>query len=884
MAEIRCPNCGKSNPDILDICQFCQTPLKPESVLRIGQNPTKKNTGELESVLPEWLRDVRQQSRDSAEEEATQAAAQPKVQKNEPPDLLAGLASQAGSADEEEVPDWLASINPTDKPKPTPPSTPAPETDFFAQFNQSQAKPAGESPQADVPSWAASAASAADQSPASGEKDELSQWFAKASGQPEEIVEFDPEAGGVSGFDSPVAPAQEPAPKEEEDLSWLRNLEEASKQTGDLKAPKQDRDWTANFDMPVPPSQPAGSQEDLSWLDSLGGIEESAETPQQPPQQPSKSGEDLGWLNNLGPASEPQPFDASPGKPISSKPFASEEDLNWLNSLGATSEPPQPFNVPVPGAASDKPTSQEDLSWLNELGGKPEPLSTPPFAEPAPGAGDTPRQTAPLGQKKDEAETPDWLKSAAEAPSMPAPGDLSMDWFTHKDQPVDEKPVSPTGTPPSTPQPSPFSDLFSTPGEASSLSNQDVDSLFSEMPDWLSRPEPETDESAAPQAATPAMQGEESLAPVDLPSWVQAMRPVESVISETSPSAEDQPEEKEGPLAGLRGVIPGAPIGSSRRPKTISLKLQATDEQQASAALLEQILGSETSPRALITSSSIGSQQWLRWALAALFLLVLGAVIGLRSQSMLIPAPLEGSSLSDAVLSIPAGAKVLVVIDYEPALTGEMEAIGGPLLDQMVFSSHPDLAFISTSPNGSALVERLMTSSKINQPAPDGFGYEAGVQYLNLGYLPGGSAGVLGFVESPGEIIPASGVGALSDYAALVVMTDHAESGRVWVEQLQNRKQLDPALSNQPLLVVASAQAGPLLQPYVSSQQITGMLSGLSEAARYESGNNSRPGIARSYWDAFGIGLIMSIALIVIGSLWSLYTGMRARRADAEQG
>jgi len=405
------------------------------------------------------------------------------------------------------------------------------------------------------------------------------------------------------------------------------------------------------------------------------------------------------------------------------------------------------------------------------------------------------------------------------------------------------------------------------------------------MPDWLSRPEPGTDESASPQTATPPAESEESLAPVDLPSWVQAMRPVEAVISETAPSAEDQPEEKEGPLAGLRGVIPGAPIGSSRRPKAISLKLQVTDEQQASAALLEQILGSETSPRALITSSFIGSQQWLRWALTSLFLVVLGAVIGLRSQNMPVSAsvPIEGIGIANAVMSIPADAKVLVVIDYEPALAGEMEAIGAPLLDQMVLLSHPNLSFIATSPNGSALVERLMTSTKINQPAPDGFEYQAGEQYLNLGYLPGGSAGVLGFVESPAEIIPASEVGSFSQYAALVVMTDHAESGRIWVEQLQRGKQIDPALTNQPLLMVASAQAGPLLQPYVSSRQITGMISGLSDAARYEFANNSRTGIARSYWDTFGIGLTMSIALIILGSLWSLFMGIRARRA-AEQG
>ncbi len=46
----------------------------------------------------------------------------------------------------------------------------------------------------------------------------------------------------------------------------------------------------------------------------------------------------------------------------------------------------------------------------------------------------------------------------------------------------------------------------------------------------------------------------------------------------------------------------------------------------------------------------------------------------------------------------------------------------------------------------------------------------------------------------------------------------------------------------------------------------------------------SRPGIARSYWDTFGIGLMMAVALIILGSLWSLFTGMRARRANAEQG
>jgi hypothetical protein len=895
MAELRCPNCGKSNPDFLDICQFCKTPLKPEATLRIGQTPTKKNTGELESALPDWLKDVRQQARDSAEAEAAQAASQPRPQKNEPPDLLAGLASQTSDAGEEDVPDWLARINPPAQSKPSAPSDSAPEpgTDFFAQFNQGESKPGpGSQPvQRESSPWANMGNQS---SPA--EKDELSDWFATASEQPEETVELDPDAGQddmgwASNLGSLSSSAEQSAPKEEEDLSWLHNLEATAKQTGDLQAPKPEMDWNTNFELPATPSQPSASPDDLSWLDNLGGIEAPLQqdpvqpsTPQNDlgwldqfggisepsqPSQPASSQEDLSWLNNLGASSEPQPSNVSPDQPGSPQPLASEEDLSWLNKFGGTSEPSQPFD-----STPEKPSS-EDLSWLNTLGQESEPFAAPPLSEPPSTGIPAPRQTAPLGQKaeKDADVEPDWLKSAIEPPSMPAPGDLSMDWFTGTGQPAGEKPA------PATPQAAPFeADIFSTPNQSDAVSNQEVDSLFStQMPDWLSQTEPGTAESASQQADISSTVSDESLAPVDLPSWVQAMRPVESVISETTPSVADQPTETEGPLAGLQGVIPMAPIGSSRRPKAVSLKLQASDEQQASAALLEQILGTETSPRTLIASSFVAPQQWLRWVLTGLFLIVLSAVIFLRSQSMPVSAslPVEVGSLSNAVMNIPAGAKVLVVVDYEPSLAGEMEAISGPLLDQMTLLSHPSFSFIATSPNGAALIERLMSNPNINQ---------AGAPYLNLGYLPGGATGVLGFLESPSRVNPFADVQSFSEYSALVVLSDHAESGRIWVEQLQNQKQIDATLVNKPFIMVASAQAGPLLQPYVSSGQITGLISGISDAARYEFVNNSRPGIARSYWDAFGLGLMMSIVLIIAGSLWSLFTGIRARGTDAKQG
>jgi hypothetical protein len=946
-------------------------------MVHTGEKPTKKNTGELEAVLPEWLRDARQQARDLAEEDAAQAATQPKIQKVEPPDLLAGLAFQAGSSDEDEVPDWLSSISPMNKPAPAS-SKPEPTTDFFAQFNKSEPAPK-EEPVKDQPAFGMNEA------PTSSEKEDLSAWFSQASEQPLDTFSFEPEPASIDSGWSPAPDAlsssSQPSASEEEDLSWLHNLEASAKQTDELKAPRSDSGWTASFEtpssvepgqedlswlnnlggMPAPDAQqPSDAHEDLSWLNNLGGTPISS-----PPasSQPSAAQEDLSWLNDLGgtPASNPpgakqtpdskedlswlndlagtpasgqpvadQPSQANddlswlnnfaaPAQPFSDKPAEPQKDLDWLGTIGGTSEPAQP--------ATSK--AEDDLGWLNKFASTPESDQTPAstdfswlneFPQNADDSGlagltlepeqpfddlsETPQeplfspsQTAPLTPDAGINSMPDWLRDATQTPSMP----LSMDTlnqfrddrnikpaheepFSWKNFTLEAKPGEEEALPSQPEAPLDSSDIFSLPADSAPMSSQDVDSLFSmDMPDWLSQ-EPAKEEFPSQQASVDS-EDAGTLAPVDLPSWVQAMRPMDAAISDTSVHIDDQPAEREGPLAGLRGVIPIAPIGSSQRPKPISLKLQASAEQQAGATLLEQLLANETAPRAIPATMAITSQAMLRRVLGVLVLLVLGAVLVLRSQMMPISSavPVAADAVANTITLIPDNSQVLLVLDYEPALAGELEASSGPVLAQLV-SRHPTFSFVSMSSNGPALVERLMTTTRINQPAPNGAGYVAGTNYFSLGYLPGGDSGVLGFVQSPQKTIPGSTVATLSGYAAVVVLTDHAESARVWVEQIQNAKRADIMLTNQPLLIVASAQAGPLLQPYVASGQVTGLISGFAEAARYEYKNAISLGTARSYWDAFSVGLMMAIVLIIAGSLWSLVTGRRARRAEAEQG
>jgi hypothetical protein len=789
VATIRCPQCGRDNPEGLELCQFCQTPLQAEPA--------------------------------------------PPASPDESSDLLAGLASQASSAADEEMPDWLASLRPAITPEPEP--EPEPEAE----------------PESGVE----------EQPSAQQEEDELSPWFSRTSEPQEGMFEFDAGEGQANaGWESPFdesADREEPfPPKEEEDLSWLYNLEAAAKQqTGELQKPAPESDWT-------PETQSSSDSQDLGWLDRLGGPGESAPA-EQPSEEPASPTDAPDWLNQLGAISEP-------AQPV--LPEDLPQDLDWLDQLGTSSGLPPMDAAPAPSVPTIEPfegeeplpASGEDLGWLDQLGkpearpqdiaGEAEPPSVPPFAE----------EISEAEQPASGDAEPDWLKSATEVPTMPPPGDLSMDWFTRVDSAEREStPAAPA---------SPFEADSSLTGEdAHGLSNQDLDSLFSvDLPDWLSRPEPEESSSQSSGEG----ERDESLAPAELPSWVQAMRPVEAVISETAAAEADQPVETEGPLAGLHSVIPIAPIGAPRKPKPVSLTLQVSEDQQASVALLEKILESETSPRALVPPTFVQSQQWLRWALSGLILLLLSGVIFLRSQLMPASPVLSGPSaeLTNALLRVPAGANVLVVVDYEPSLTGEMEAISTPLLEQIVLLSQPELSFLTTSPSGVALIERLV--DRLNQPED---------RAVNLGFLPGGSVGVLGFMESPQRILPLAEVRSFSEYSALVVLTDHAESGRVWIEQLHGRRQVDPALTDQSLLVVASAQAGPLLQPYVSSGQVTAMLSGLPDAARLEAVNN-RPGLARSYWDPFGIGLMMAVFLTVAGSLWSIFVGLRARQAETQQG
>jgi hypothetical protein len=402
-----------------------------------------------------------------------------------------------------------------------------------------------------------------------------------------------------------------------------------------------------------------------------------------------------------------------------------------------------------------------------------------------------------------------------------------------------------------------------------------MDPIFTEVPDWLTAATPQPAEDTAEEA--PAGEEAPAITPGALPSWVQAMRPVEAARPVPGKTGELTLETK-GALAGLQGVLPSTPYsGPSSKPKAISVKLQASEEQLNHANLLEQILLAETRPEPMIVQPRVVTQRALKIGIAVvLFLVILAAVFG---GSSIFPMPVgwprEVQGALTAVEAIPPGSPVLVVFDYEPSLAGEMEAVAAPLLDHLIIRSHPRLTILSTSPTGSSLAERLLQGPLRDLQYSD---------YTNLGYLAGGLGGVRGFAQDPLASMPLAadaspawivgstqGIQRLSDYTAIIVIVDRADAGRTWIEQTRDLH------GSSSFIVVASAQAGPMIQPYYESSQINGLVTGLFDAAVVEQSNAGRPGLARKYWDAYNLALMLAILLVGFGSLWSLVAGLRER-------
>lgn len=369
---------------------------------------------------------------------------------------------------------------------------------------------------------------------------------------------------------------------------------------------------------------------------------------------------------------------------------------------------------------------------------------------------------------------------------------------------------------------------------------------------------------------------EAEIEPGRLPGWLEAIKPIESVAPLRVPTDLDRQTEISGPLAGFQGVIPVTPLTpASPMPPRHAHKAQLTEKQRVYANLLENLVAEEAKPRSQETVKTAAPSSIFRFIVGSLLvgLLVFILASGTSFSPLPVLYPPETVAFFDILqqwtqLQNPP-ARILVAVDYEPGLTGEMQTIASYPIRQLL-DSKASLALISTVPSGPALGQQLIeviTEDLALLPTD-------AHQVINLGYLVGGSTSLASLAIHPAVAAPSSldgqfawdstllqGIQSVADFDGLLVLTDNPDTARAWIEQVQ------PSLGGRPFLVISSAQSAPMVVPYYQSNQIQGILAGLSGGAVYEQLAQRSASQTRSYWDAYQAGILLIIIAILIGAL-----------------
>ena len=399
-----------------------------------------------------------------------------------------------------------------------------------------------------------------------------------------------------------------------------------------------------------------------------------------------------------------------------------------------------------------------------------------------------------------------------------------------------------------------------------------------ELPDWLSELKPEMPlpgpEDVEEGAARP------DLAPATLPSWLEAMRPVDTFRPEIAIEPEDvQAVESAGPLAGLRGVLMAEPVvAMPRSSSAVSGQLEITERQYAQAELLHRLV--EEEERDIAIPAGEGRRFPItRWVISLVLFLALvipGSFerLGFTGFSLPTVVPREMNSFIGLVESLPIDQPALVVFDFTPGYSGELDTVASTILQHMLARSLPIIT-VSTRPSGSPLAERLLREVSADNPLING------AHYLHLGYLSGGPTAVQLFAISPREalltgfLLPegldrasvwqsplVNDVHRLSDFGVVVVITAGTDTARNWAEQTH------PWIEETPLIMVLSAGAEPLIRPYFEATEprVQGILTGLPSALAYQQLTGQALTVD-SRWDAFGALMFAVEAIFIVGAL-----------------
>ncbi len=216
---------------------------------------------------------------------------------------------------------------------------------------------------------------------------------------------------------------------------------------------------------------------------------------------------------------------------------------------------------------------------------------------------------------------------------------------------------------------------------------------------------------------------------------------------------------------------------------------------------------------------------------------------------------------------LPPGSIVWFGVDYEPANRAEIEASAIALFKHCM---QKDLRVVSASmwaPGGTQMDSLIEI---IEEQFED---KEYGVDFLNLGYRPGGQV----FLQQLTEDIPTAVLGidhygnpisqyplgqeltTISDVSVIVALAIGTPGFREYIKVVTDPYKI-------PIIAVLPAVSIPEAMPMLNSGQLTGLLGSLRGGAEYEKISNN-PGKAMTGMDSQSFMNLTILLFIVLGNI-----------------
>lgn len=252
--------------------------------------------------------------------------------------------------------------------------------------------------------------------------------------------------------------------------------------------------------------------------------------------------------------------------------------------------------------------------------------------------------------------------------------------------------------------------------------------------------------------------------------------------------------------------------------------------------------------------------------------------LGLKTQS----TPLT-EQVYDLVNSLPAGVPVIISFDYDPSTITELQPMAEAVIEHAWRKGHKVIA-TAMWPQGPQVAEMAfnVVQARMEEKDPNARKLMYGVDYVNLGYKPGGMVTIQGMGRSMEAIFPTditglkynkipmlSPVRTLKDIRYVISLSAGDPGLRDWIMTANGK-------FNIPVSGGTTAVSAPGFLPYVNDQkQLHGLMGGLKAAAEYEL-LLGYEGTASLGMNPQSVAHVLILALILFGNI----RAWKKRKAD----